>query len=362
MNKYDLWFSMVKLPNKVKLKLVKEFKSIEDIWYYCNCNNRKIFNDEEESKIKHELKKAWDTVKLEAALKKSSEEGMKIVNFNDERYPKKLRAYEDSPSVLFYKGNIDKLNHAVSASIVGSRNCSIYGRNVASLISKELAANSVNIISGMARGIDAYAHSACIERKGYTCAILGSGIDVIYPKENKKLYYSILENGCIISEFFPGTRPNNYNFPVRNRIISALSNVVIVIEASEKSGSLITANLAAEQGKDVVAVPGSIFSDQSKGTNKLIRDGAYPFTGFQDLFEILNTPYKENSNKNIKKLIDIEKTLCTIISDTPIHIDDIFRKTNIDIKRLYEVLFELQLRNEIICLAGNYYAKVESKL
>ena len=194
------------------------------------------------------------------------------------------------------------------------------------------------------------------------CSIRISGIDVVYPKENKRIYDMILRSGCIISEFLPGTKPYHYNFPIRNRIISGLSNIVIVVEASESSGSLITANLALEQGKGVVAVPGSIFSNQSKGTNKLIRDGAYPFTEFDDLFAFIGISYKISENKNMKKLEGIKKRISDIISDTPIHIDDIFVRTNIDIKRLYEVLFELQLENVVICLSGNYYVKVESRV
>ena len=130
----------------------------------------------------------------------------------------------------------------------------------------------------MAKGIDTFAHESCLDNESYTCAVLGSGLDIIYPKQNLKIFNKIVEKGAVISEFVPGTPPYAYNFPQRNRIISALSDIIIVVEAGEKSGSLITANLALEQGKDVMAVPGSIFSYESKGTNKLIKDGAFPLT------------------------------------------------------------------------------------
>lgn len=360
MHIFDLWFCSVKLSNKIKLELMKKFNNIESIWNYSFDIDKKLLLDYDNKKIKISLKKAWDKVQLEGLLKKNLNEGIETVNFNEDGYPKELRNYENSPSVLFYKGNIDKLNQSYNVGIIGSRDCSIYGKNSANLISKELSGNGINIISGMARGIDACAHKACIENGGYTCAVLGSGIDVIYPKENRGIYNMILKNGCIISEFLPGTKPYSYNFPMRNRIISGLSNTVIVVEAGESSGSLITANLAVEQGKDVVAVPGSIFSDQSKGTNKLIRDGAYPFTDFTDLFDFLGVTYRINREKNINKLEGIKKKIIDIISDTPVHIDDIFARTNIDIKRLYELLFELQLENVVICISGNYYVKVGS--
>lgn len=360
MNILDLWFCSVKLSNKTKLELIKSFNNIEDIWNYGFDTDKKLLLDYHDNKIKFSLRKAWDKIELESLLKKVSNQGIKTVNFNEDKYPKELKNYEYSPSILFYKGNIEKLNEKYNVAIIGSRDCSIYGKNSANLISKQLSTNNINIISGMARGIDTCAHKACLDNKGYTCAVLGSGIDVIYPKENRILYDMILKSGCIISEFLPGTKPFNYNFPIRNRIISGLSNAVIVIEAGESSGSLITANLAVEQGKEVIALPGSIFSDQSKGTNKLIKDGAYPFVDFEDLFAFLGIKYVGNTEKSTTKINGIKSKIADVISDTPIHIDDIFARTNIDIQRLYELLFELQLENVVICLSGNYYVKVES--
>ena len=360
MNIFDLWFCSVKLSARIKIELMKKFNNTEDIWSYGFNADKVLLLDYDDNKIKFCLKKAWDKIELQSLLKKTLDQGIETVTFNEDTYPKELKNYEYSPCVLFYKGNINKLNENYNVAIIGSRDCSIYGKNSANLISKELCTNNINIISGMARGIDTYAHKSCLENGGYTCAILGSGIDVVYPKENKRIYDMILRSGCIISEFLPGTKPYNYNFPIRNRIISGLSNTVIVVEAGERSGSLITANLAIEQGKEVVALPGSIFSNESKGTNKLIRDGAYPFTDFEDLFVFLGIPYRANSERSINKLEGIKKKISDIIGDTPVHIDDIFARTNIDIKRLYELLFELQLENVVICISGNYYAKVES--
>lgn len=360
MNIFDLWFCSVRLSSRIKLELMKKFNNMEDVWDYSFDIDKRISLDYDDKKIKFYLKKAWDKVQLESLLKKALNQGIETVNFNEDKYPKELKNYEYSPSVIFYKGNIEKLNDKYNVAIIGSRDCSLYGRNSAILISKELSRNNINIISGMARGIDTCAHKACLENNTYTCAVLGSGIDVIYPKENRRIYDMIVRSGCVISEFLPGTKPYSYNFPIRNRIISGLSNAVIVVEAGESSGSLITANLAIEQGKEVVSLPGSIFSDQSKGTNKLIRDGAYPFTDMEDLFTFLKIKYIDDPGKSVSKLDGIKKKISEVISDTPVHIDDIFARTNIDIKRLYGLLFELQLENVVICLSGNYYVKVES--
>ncbi|WP_404814391.1 DNA-processing protein DprA [Clostridium algoriphilum] len=283
--------------------------------------------------------------------------------YYEDAYPKKLKNYDDAPYTLFYKGNISPLNKGYNISIVGSRKYSNYGKDVTKIICSDLCLNNINIISGMAKGIDTFAHESSLENQSYTCAVLGSGLDIVYPKQNLKVFNEIVEKGAVISEFLPGTPPYAYNFPLRNRIISALSDIIIVVEAGEKSGSLITANLALEQGKDVMAVPGSIFSCESKGTNKLIKDGAYPLTCSGDIFDLMGIEMREQ-NKTIVKSDSshVNKQVYSIINDSPLHINDIIRVTNIDIKQLYGVLFEMQIKNEILCLAGNYYVKVNYKI
>lgn len=358
MNDYDLWFSLINLSHRVKLELMKKFNMTEEVWRYYIYNN---MGKSDEIALSNALKRAWDSEKIKAMKDIIYKEGIHIVTCNNPTFPSKLKYYDDCPSILFYKGNIKRLNDSYSIGIVGSRKCTNYGVDVTRIITKELCNNNINIISGLAKGIDTFAHKTCIDNGKYTCAILGSGIDVVYPRENKQLYNEILKSGCIISEYVPGTQPYPYNFPVRNRIISALSDIVIVVEASSKSGSLITAGLAAEQGKDVMVVPGSIFSEQSMGANKLIKDGAYPFTCVEDIFELLGVKYNKvlANKKNITK---VESVIYNILSDNPIHVDDIVRTSNIDIKQLYEVLFELQLKNEIMCLSGNYYVKINNKI
>ena len=356
MNDYDLWFILLKISNKTKINLIKRFKTTKEVWYY-------TVNEHNPGLNKFSIKSRWEKDRIQALKDSILQNDIRIATFMEEDYPDILKQYDDSPFALFYKGNIKKLSHGINVSIVGSRECSIYGINATKLIIKEFTGHNINIISGLARGIDYYAHLYSVENNIFTCAVLGCGIDVIYPKVNKKLYNDILKKGgCIVSQFIPGTQPLNYNFPIRNRVISGLSKITIVVEANLRSGSLITANAALDQGKDVVAVPGSIFSKNSLGTNKLIKDGAYPLTSVEDIFNILSLDYNKKVNANQKTMNNLEKKIYNVISDTPIHMDDIIKLTNIDISQIYELLFEMQLKDEIVCLSGNYYVKFNNTI
>ena len=360
MNDYDIWFSLVKLSPRIKMKLINDFHDTEKIWHYGVQNKKTEYF---RNNLIDVLTNAWNENEINNVKRNLEVNEIKSIAYYEDEYPKKLKNYDDAPFILFYKGNILPLNEGYNISIVGSRKYSNYGKDVTKIICSDLCNNNINIISGMAKGIDTFAHESCLENKGYTCAVLGSGLDIVYPKENFKIFSKIVQKGCVISEFLPGTPPYAYNFPQRNRIISGLSDIIIVIEAGEKSGSLITANLALEQGKDVMAVPGSIFSYESKGTNKLIKDGAFPLTSANDIFNLLGIEMK-NQNKTTVRSFDnkMHKGIYSILNDTPLHINDIIRITNIDIKQLYEVLFEMQIKNEILCLSGNYYVKVNDKI
>lgn len=354
MNDYEIWFAAAKLSYNIKNKLINEFKNVQNIWYY---STRDEENNYINKNIRKSLMNAWDEKNISTIKERLKVNRINTVTITDELYPYRLKQYDDSPYMLFYKGDIKTLNNRKNVSIIGARDCTSYGENVANLICNSLCIDNINIISGMARGIDSVAHKKCMDNNGYTCAVLGSGIDVIYPKENKYLYNNIIENGCIISQFLPGTKPYAFNFPIRNRIISGLSDLIVVIEANKKSGTLITASAALEQGKDVIAVPGSVFSKQSKGTNRLIKDGAYAFTEIQDIYDLLDMHYIAEVKENFNDMSSLEKKVYGRIKSVPVHFDDILRLTNIDIKQLYEVLFELQLKDEIMCLSGNYYVR-----
>lgn len=211
------------------------------------------------------------------------------ISIKNNKYPNQLKNIYDPPAKLYVLGNRSILNQR-NFAIVGSRKATQYGKKIAMQISKELAENGLNVVSGLAIGIDSYAHLGCLQVKdaGKTIAVLGSGLDVIYPKENRKLAEQIINSGgCIISEYPIGSKIEKNNFPQRNRIISGLSEGILVVEASQKSGALITAEFGAEQGKEVFAVPGDINKEQSEGCNLLIKDGANVVTSSQDIIDII---------------------------------------------------------------------------
>ncbi|EQB88161.1 DNA processing protein [Clostridium punense] len=363
-----LWFSIVELSTTIKLKLLNEFESVENIREFVITHKNINYED---NKVLSRLTKAYDLPKLYNLLEKVEKENINMSTIGEKNYPQSLELLDDAPYTLFYKGDISRLNNSTNVAVVGSRRCTPYGKDITKIITKEMVNSNINVVSGMAKGIDCIAHKTAIDNKGYTAAVLGCGVDVVYPRENNNLYNEIIScGGCIISEFPPGTTPRPMYFPIRNRIISGLSKLIIVAEAGEKSGSLITATRALEQGKDVLAIPGSIFSAESKGTNKLIKEGAHVFTGVEDVFQILGVQRDRknksinskdsigNNNKNSRVLNEIYK----VIDNNPIHIDDIMRLTNVDIKQLYELLFEMQLKDEILCLSGNFYVRVNKSI
>ena len=280
-NKYWVWLSSIdNLSLDTIYKLLKIFKEPERIWYLDKKDLEKInLNKEDIDRILNiYYKQNLDNIMY--YIKKNN---IITVSINDENYPNSLKNIYDPPILLYLKGNID-LIYKKSISIIGCRLCSSYGKVVTKKFAYNLAKKNITIISGLARGIDTYAHIGALEANGNTIAVLGSGIDVIYPKENENLYNSIIKNnGLIISEYIIGTKPIPINFPKRNRIISALSSGVLVTEAKIRSGSFITVDFALEQGKEIFAVPGNINSVNSEGTNELIKNGANLLTSYLDL-------------------------------------------------------------------------------
>lgn len=348
---YELWLMLLNISNSQKIKLIDKYENEENI--YNNFEDILKQNKSLSKKLKNFEKNnlLYEVINLNKLLNKS---GVGYITYSNPLYKEKLRQMGDPPYYLFYKGNIDLINKK-SLAIVGARKCSNYGLAVTKLLTKEIITNNIAIISGGARGIDSIAHKTSLENDGETIVVLGCGIDIVYPPENKVLFSKIIKNGLILSEFPFGMPPLKCNFPLRNRIISGLSNGVIVIEATEKSGSLITARKAQEQSKPVLVVPGSILYKGSTGSNKLIRDGCEILTEVEDLHRFF-----DETNINIKPMsIRPEKSeILDIITDSPVHIDEIFKNTCVDRGALYALLFEMQIKNEIICLPGNYYIKI----
>lgn len=347
---YNLWLILLDISNFQKIKLINKYNTAENVYNNFEeiIKENKIINKKLKKFQKEDLH--YEVLNLKETLCRKN---IRYITYDNPLYNEKLSGISHPPYFLFYKGDINVINNK-SIGIVGARKCSNYGLTVTKLLTKELIANNITLISGGARGIDSIAHKTALEYDGYNICVLGCGVDKTYPAENKMLFSKIAEKGVVISEFLPGTEPLKENFPRRNRIISGLSQGIIVTEASEKSGSLITARLANEQQKKVIAVPGSIFYEGAKGTNKLIRDGASPYTDINDLKTFLSLEYIESPVKLMPEKSDILE----LISDAPIHIDDILKNSTVDRGALYALLFEMQIKNEIICLPGNYYVKI----
>ncbi|NLP34750.1 MAG: DNA-protecting protein DprA [Clostridiales bacterium] len=289
------------------------------------------------------------------------ERGIQFITKEDKEYPDKLREIYNPPFALFVKGRLpDKARKAIA--IVGARECTPYGKETTRYMSKALASEGVIILSGMARGIDSYAHMGALEASGITCAVLGCGIDICYPKENINLYMEIQDEGAIISEYGPGVQPYAGNFPMRNRIISGLSDGVLVIEAKEKSGSLITVDMGLDQGKEIYALPGRISDRLSSGCNNLIKMGAKPVTSPQDILEDLfinykNTPQNRKENGLHMSLNSKEKQVYDLIGIEPMHMEFISCQTEQPLDELMEILLRLELAGAITQSMKNYYVR-----
>lgn len=292
---------------------------------------------------------------------------IKYVIKTSDDYPELLKNISDAPLGFYMIGTMPDDNNKVA--IIGARKCTQYGAMNAYRFGKELAENDIPVISGMALGIDSMAHKGAIDGKGKTVAVLGCGVDIVYPPSNMGLRESIIKNGCVISEYPPQTPPYPANFPPRNRIISGLSDAIIVVESAKRSGTLITVGQALEQGRDVFAIPGNINNPMSQGTNDLIKDSAHPLTNIDDVLSVVGVLHKfseRNSedvkiNKIVKKEKYIiepdEKIVYNCIENVPISIDEIISNTNLSIQKIQYTLTMLEIKGCIKKLAGQKYVR-----
>ena len=290
---------------------------------------------------------------VEKYLRVIERKGISVVPCQDVRYPEALKNIEDAPLVLYMKGEYHP-DDRFAIGVVGSRNHTPYGESVTQKIAGELSSAGFTIVSGLARGIDTLSHRSALAAGGRTIAVLGSGLDVHYPAENRGLSERIVSSGCVISEFLPGTMPNKENFPRRNRLISGLSLGILVVEATDNSGSLITAGYALEQNKEVFSVPGNITSRNSEGTNKLIKQGAKIVLKTDDIIEELAPVLKgyiRAGHKDSVQLEGEESRLCTMLSREPKHVDLISRESGLSINQLLGLLLSLELKG-IVKQAG----------
>ncbi|HIC89289.1 MAG TPA: DNA-protecting protein DprA [Anaerolineae bacterium] len=301
-------------------------------------------------------------VDLDAVVQRLRSLGVDVLTWDDEAFPSNLKNIYDPPVVLYVRGEL-RPEDEWALAVVGTRRATVYGKEVTRRIVTGLAQAGVTIISGLARGIDAQAHRAALEAGGRTIAVLGSGVDIIYPPEHRHLAQEILKAGALVSEYPLGTKPEASNFPPRNRIISGLSRGVIIVEAGLKSGALITADYAAEQGRDVFAVPGSILQRSSAGTNRLIRDGAIPVLDVNDVLEELNLTQIE-VQAEIRATVPTDPTeqqLLDLLSANPVHVDEIGRASGLPISVVSSTLALMELKGLVRQVGGmNYVVARES--
>jgi DNA processing protein len=310
-------------------------------------------------KLVENLLKIRSQVSLELVWERMQTQGINILTWEDENYPRRLKDIDQPPPVLYLRGDLTP-GDEWAVAIVGTRRITSYGRQVTEEVASTLARNGVTVVSGLARGVDAVAHQAALNAGGRTLAVLGNGVDRIYPPENRRLAEQIISQGALISDYPLGTPPEGTNFPPRNRIISGLALAVVVVEAGLDSGALITSTFAAEQGRDVFAVPGSILAHQSKGTNRLIQDGAHPLLDPQEILEVLNlTMVTEHRSARLVLPTDsTEAQLLQILSSEPLHVDDIHAKTDMPIEKVSATLAMMELKGMVRQVGGMHYVAV----
>lgn len=361
--KYWIWLSSLRgIGPKKYSRLLEAFGEPQGIWDASEDNLKGLPFLTPPNIAQLIDKKQRDAV--EKHLEAIDKHQIKVVTIKDEEYPSYLKNIYDPPTVLYVKGEIRCDERAVA--VVGSRKATPYGLSMAQTIAYELAGRGIAVVSGMARGIDSSAHHGALKAGGRTVAVLGCGLDTAYPPENGGLMEKIAGSGAVISEYLPGVPPMAYNFPARNRIISGIALGVVVVEASERSGSLITAEFALEHGREVFAVPGNLNNSNSRGTNRLIRDGAKIVTDMEDILEELKVFHTANNNrsseyKNTAKsdpfegLDAEERKIAQSLQDEPLHIDVLAGRCGFSVQTTGSLLMMLELRGVIEQMPGKIF-------
>lgn len=357
--KYEYWFAnLMKISCKRKLELRQVIKTAEELYYIEETALKQYVEDEKERTLIMDSIRSW---KLDKEYQKLEQKEAWFVTILDENYPERLRNIPSPPYALFVKGRLPS-EEMRSVAIVGARECTPYGEVMAREFAKKLVQEGVQIISGMARGVDSAGQSGALEAGGTSFGVLGCGVDICYPRDKIGLYMNLQERGGVISEFPLGTNPLPQYFPARNRIISGFADVILVMEAKEKSGSLITADMALEQGKDVYALPGPVNSRLSMGCNRLIRQGAGILLSPEELLielGICQQKEKENDGQ-IKLLLETTENLVYSCLDLqPRNLDCLFNMTKIPIAELTDTLMRLQLKGIVKEIARNYYVRAK---
>lgn len=356
--KYQYWLkSIYGIGNKKQKKLVEYCGSAREVYRLTEKQLLSVYGIREKDALRiMESKKTWQLEREAEILEKK---GIFLISMEEEEFPEKIAEISDGPYALFYKGKLPGAGKALA--IVGARNCSSYGKSMALSLGQCLAESGVQIISGMAAGIDSFGHWGAIKGGGATFAVLGCGVDVCYPKGAKELYERILEKGGILSEYLPGTMPAPGLFPMRNRLISGFSDIVVLVEAKEKSGSLITADFALEQGKDIYAVPGRVGDALSQGCNRLICQGAGIILSPEELLAELGFSAKNRNaeKQNPKKVLEKEELL--VYSCFGLHaktLEELVLHTGLNANDVADLLVKLMMKGMIEEDFKNRYRKV----
>lgn len=354
----EYWYWLCNIQ-KIGLKkttyLINYFGTPKEVYYSTRKELIKVPGLLEEDA--NEILSSKDQSRIQENYAKLKEKGIYFVTKDDNEFPEKLRTIYNPPYCFYAKGKLPTQKQPVIA-IVGARNCSDYGSSMAECFAMELARRGIGVVSGLAAGIDSYAHKGALRAGGETYAILGCGVDICYPKENFNLYMQIQQRGCVLSEYGPGSKPKTHHFPMRNRIISGMSDGILIIEAKEKSGSLITVDFGLEQGKNIYVLPGRVCDSLSMGCNNLIKQGAKLVTNTYDIledFNIICENYNKEMKKNNKLLETREKMVYACVSFIPKHINDIAYEADIGIGELASILLSLEFKNYIKQIRKNYY-------
>lgn len=358
-NPYWIWLTQIPgIGSKRFLQMLEIFGEPQNV-FDADSAELKICRSQIGERTFENLLKHKTTEFLDKAIEITVNKEIHVITFIDDEYPSLLKEIYDPPMVLYSKG-LPINNISPTISIVGSRRTSEYGRQMADKFSKVIAESGISVVSGAARGIDTISHFGAIKAKGYTIAVLGCGVDVVYPRENKKLFSQIEENGTLLSEYQPGTYPAPANFPARNRIISGLSKVLLVIEAGERSGALITVDFALEQGRDVFALPGNTNNPFCTGTNRLLKDGARLITDPIEIIEEYNINFKFKTEKTSSKAIQLdffENEILKQLEEGEKYIEQLADNIQINIGKLNAALTMLEIKGLIKQLPGNIFIR-----
>lgn len=305
------------------------------------------------------LVKLRDVISPELVWEQIARQNIRVMLWGDEDYPPRLAEVENAPPVLYLRGSLTS-EDAWAVAVVGTRRITAYGRQVAERIAAQLVANGIVVVSGLAAGVDTVAHQAALDAGGRTLAVLGSGVDRIYPPANRQLAERITTSGALLSDYAPGTPPEASNFPPRNRIISGLAMATVVVEAGEKSGALITADFAVEQGREVFAVPGSVFAPQSRGPNRLIQNGAHPLLDPQEILDVLDLQ-RVSDQREARVVLPANATeaeLFRLLGHEPLHVDEIRAQTDLPIEEVTATLALMELKGMVRQMGGMRYTAI----